>query len=104
MAKRTGVKVNLVWPVYRWFRDQELRTGLSKSLLATAALCALRASPEREAAIQWAKLLDEDQITWEEFEAACDRTAKQRGEALKRVVERVLRAEGEGHQKTREVS
>lgn len=87
--------LNLEPDVYRWFRDIELRAGLSKSMLGTAAICALRAlsAPGRDAMVQWAKLLEDERATWTGFEEACEQTAKEREQALNRALERALHSE-----------
>jgi hypothetical protein len=92
MAERVGIKANLRREVQSWLRDEELRTGLSKTMLVTAALAALRVLPkrERDAVVKWAKLLDEELSSWADFERACDETAKDRAESLERGAVRAL--------------
>ena len=98
--RKPRIMVNVEPDVYAWFRTRELKFGLSKSMLGTAAICALRAlnDAERDAMVQWAKLFDDHRATWTEFEKACEATAKERAQALGRAMERALRYELGGDQ------
>lgn len=98
--------LNIPPDVWGWFRGLELASGASKTRLTVAAIAALRVlgDTERDAMIQWATLLDEERTSWTEFEQACEETAKKRGEAVKRIVEGVLKSEIEGHQQGKAAS
>ena len=95
MTRKPRVMLNLNVGIYRWFRSVELATGLSRSRLGEAAICALRllSDKERQEVVQWAKLLDEGCASWDDFGAAADRLAKERARAVKRVAARALAAE-----------
>lgn len=99
MAGRTGIRANLVREVYRWFREQEFGTGLSKTMLVTAGITALRLFDESERAgiIQWAKAVDEGIATWSELGNLRGKSARERSKILidrwKEVLARELEAE-----------
>lgn len=92
MAARIGVKVNLVADVYSSMREIELKRGTSKTLLVTAGMAALRSASDadRDEWIQWATLIDEEKITWDEFAKFADQAQKERQKALVRLAQRVL--------------
>ncbi|MCO6436524.1 MAG: hypothetical protein J5J06_05505 [Phycisphaerae bacterium] len=85
-----------VWP---WFRRQELDNGITKTRLVQAGIAALRflGSGEREAMVQWATLIDEDQVTWAEFDEWCSANQKQREQSLRRVLARAIGHELAAH-------
>ena len=98
MTDRVGFKPNLRVDVYRWFRGEELRASTSKTIATTAAVAALRmVSPaNRDLAFQWAKLLDDEEITWAEFERVADLTEQERTDSLPGLWAKALERAGEG--------
>ena len=102
-TKRPRMTLNVPIGVWRWFRRIEIRGQVSKTRLVVAGIAALRSlgDEERDAMIQWAVLLDRGGATWEDYEKACEGTARDRARALKAAVERALEHELEGFQRSR---
>lgn len=82
--------------VYRWMREEELHAHTSKTIVTTAALMALRMldKHERDSLMQWAKVIDDGVVTWQQFESIAGATAKQRGKALAGFVAEAVHAVG----------
>jgi hypothetical protein len=95
MSKKHQININVSDDVYRWIRSIEMRSGLSKTRIALASMVAFchLGDAEQNAVTQWANLLDEGQISWQEIQAAADRTQKQRADALRKVVDGILARE-----------
>ena len=84
MAKREQISVNLRPEVRRWMRWLELHGPASSTMVATTSLVALRmmTKPEQKNTAKWAKLIDEEILTWADFEKICDKQQKDRDRIL----------------------
>jgi len=78
-------------------REIELDLGVSKTLVVTAGIAALRLleKEERAAVLRWAKLIDDGEIEWAEFEKAADLKAGERMAALQKLAAEALRRAAE---------
>ena len=81
---RNSIKPNLQAGPFRWFCRAEIKQQCSKSVLATAAILSLAMQDEHDLdiTIQWAKALDDETVTWDDFLASRHKVKRAREKAL----------------------
>jgi cytochrome P450 len=92
MTKKPRIVVTMPEGPYGRFRREAVRRSVRNSRLGLACIAAFFGVDEdvREQSLRWAALLDEDRVSWEEFEGACKSTAKRRKAALQRLLDRAI--------------
>lgn len=78
--------------VVYWARRIEAKKAVSRTIVATAGLVALKFASEQEleSLLQWAGLLNDEHIQWAELEAVVKLRQEQREAALRKALEAAI--------------